>query len=346
MLLERTSTLQFGGTLRSSIRQLQVDLQKAQSELSTGRHSDVGLVLGLSTGRNLDWRNKIENLGANLKRNETIANRASVSQAAIDSIVKQSESLRDAVMGARSALNGGEVAHVAGGNALDGILNALSTEYAGQFIFAGRTPDQAPLSQYSGQAPQVAFDAAFLAEFGFAKDDPLAANITPSQMQTFLNGRFEDLFSDPAWSSDWSQSDSQNMEFRIAENVVVNVDANGNEQAFRKVLKAAVAVFELGNTSIGSGTLQTVADKAMSEISNGVQELGNIQSRIGLAEQSITRANSRMTAMKAVFETSVADTEGVSQFDAATRVNTLMSQLESSYTVTGRLFKLSLMNYL
>lgn len=346
MLLERTTTSLLNSTLRSSIRQLQVDLQRAQTEMSTGRHSDAGLVLGASVGRNLDWRSEIERLQTSLKRNAIQADRASVSQAGLEAVKGQADYLMKTLIGARSAQNGGELAKTAGSNSLKGVMDALSTSYAGEFVYSGQTPDSPPIANYEGGAPQSAFDTAFFDEFGFDKTDPFAATITPSQMQTFLQGRFEDLFKDPDWQANWSTSSSENQLARIDARTQVDADANANEDAFRQVLKASVAAYELGGTAIGQGTFQVVVDAAAAGLAEGLKGLGDIQSRIGFSEQAIDQANARMTAKKSLLESSVTESEGVSEFDAATRINTLMTQLEASYSVTGRISKLSLLNFI
>jgi len=346
MLLERTTTSLLNGTLRSSIRQLQVDLQNAQTEMSTGRFADAGLVLGASVGRNLDWRSEIERLQTTLKRNEIISNRASVSQGGIEAIKGQADYLMKTLIGARSAANGTQLAKTAGQNALKGVMDALSTSYAGEFVFSGMTPDSAPVADYEGGTPQSAFDAAFVAEFGFAKTDPAASTITPSQMQTFLQGRYADLFKEPDWSANWSTSSSENQLSRVDAKTQVDANANGNEDAFKEVLKASVAAYELGGTAIGQGTFQVVVDSTAAGLAEGMKGLGDIQARIGFAEQAIDQANTRMTAKKGVLESSVTESEGVSEFDAATRINSLMTQLEASYSVTGRISKLSLLNFI
>lgn len=346
MLLERTTTSLLNSATRNSTRQLQVDLQNAQTELSTGRYYDTGLVLGASVRRNLDWRNEIERLQTSLKRNDLQSERAKVAQAGLEAVKGQADYLMKTLIGARSATNGTQLSKTAGENALKGVLDAMSANYAGQYVFSGTTPDGAPVSAYDGQAPQSAFDAAFFAEFGFAKTDPQAANITPSQMQTFLQGRFDDLFEDPQWTTTWSTSSSENQSARIDAATQVNADANGNEAAFREVLKASVAAYELGKTAIGQSAFQTVVDHAASGLSEGLKGLGDIQARVGFAEQAIDQANTRMTTKKTLLENSVTKTEGVSEYDVATRINTLTTQLEASYSVTARISKLSLLNYI
>jgi flagellar hook-associated protein 3 FlgL len=102
----------------------------------------------------------------------------------------------------------------------------------------------------------------------------------------------------------------------------------------------------MGGTAIGQGTLQVVTDSATRKLSEGIQELGEIQARIGHGQQAIRLATERMSAKVSKLETAVGKTEGVSQYDAAARVNALMTQLESSYAVTGRISRLSLLSYL
>jgi len=346
MLLERTTTSLLNGAMRNSTRQLQVDLQNAQTETSTGRYADAGLILGANVGRNLDWRSEIERLTTTLKRNDMSAERAKVTQAGVEAVKDQASYLMNTIVGARSAANGGALARTAGENAINGMMQILSTTYSGQYVFSGNTPDSAPLADYVGGPAQGAFDAAFQAEFGFAKTDPQASTITPSQMQTFLQGRYDDLFKDPQWTSDWSTSSAENQKARIDGTTTVNADANANEDAFRLAMKAAVAAYELGGTNIGQGTFQVVADTAAKTLSQSVQALGDVQARVGFAEQAIEQANTRMTSKKTLLETSVTKTEGVSAYDAATRLNALTTQLEASYSVTARISKLSLLNYL
>jgi flagellar hook-associated protein 3 FlgL len=345
-MLERTSTLSLNNMLQTSNRRLQVALLKAQTELTTGRHADVGLQLGTLTSRNLRWRTEIATLTSAIERNEIYVGHAEVSQSAIEAIKSQASYLRETALGARSAPNGKDLVLAAGKNALESVIDAISTNYAGEHIFSGLAADVEPLSRYDGFLPQTAFDLAFQTEFGFAKDSPLASGISASQLQQFVDGAFQSLFEEPAWSTNWSSADSVNQLARIDRTTTVDLDANANETAFRKVLSAAVVLREMGGTAIGQGALQVVTDSATKKLSEGIQELGEIQARIGHGQQALRLATERMSAKISKLETVVGKTEGVSQYDAAARVNALMTQLESSYAVTGRISRLSLLSYL
>ena len=67
---------------------------------------------------------------------------------------------------------------------------------------------------------------------------------------------------------------------------------------------------------------------------------------MGAGQQAVTQANAKHTSMKTILEDQIQQSESVDPAEAATRVNNLTTQLEANYTVTGKLAKLSLLNYI
>jgi flagellar hook-associated protein 3 FlgL len=53
-----------------------------------------------------------------------------------------------------------------------------------------------------------------------------------------------------------------------------------------------------------------------------------------------------MESRSSLLESAIARTEGVDPYEAVMRLNTLTNQLEASYSVTSRISKLSLVNYI
>jgi flagellar hook-associated protein 3 FlgL len=162
----------------------------------------------------------------------------------------------------------------------------------------------------------------------------------------FLNGSFSDIFDDPNWQTNWSNVSPVNPQTQIDKHTRVDASANIGERPFRDVLWAATAVFELSNTAVGLGAFQAVADATLTRLANSAQGLGEIQARIGQAQKSMEIANNRMQSRSSLLESAIARTEGVDPYEAVTRLNSLSNQLEASYSVTSRLSKLSLMNYI
>ena len=345
-MLTRVSTSSLMGAMQGSIRTIQSRLSNAQLELSSGRHADVGLKLGSYVGRNLDWRSQIARIDASMQRNSRFNEQARITQASIDNVKSTVDSLSQTLIGARGAQNGKDLSRVATDNALGSVMDALSVTYAGVFVFSGRNPDIPPLNQYLGQGAQQAYDDAFQATFGFAKTDPQAEFITEQEMTDFINGAFDDLFDDPNWSANWAPVTENNITLRVDANTTADVSANINETPFKEVLKAITLVYETAGSPINQKTFQTVIDRSLSVLATAAQGIGDIQSRIGFGQQAIERSNQRFLTQRGLLEGAVTDTETVSEYDASTRINVLTAQLEASYTVTGRISRLSLLNYI
>jgi flagellar hook-associated protein 3 FlgL len=345
-MFERVSTFALHNSLRSSVRMTQNDLSHAQKEVATGRHADVGLKLGMSVQRNLVWRGNISSLQLSVDRNARLDERAAVALSSINAMNDAASELMRLLPGARSSENGKEIANDGAKQALSSTVGALQTSFAGVYLFSGQSPDTPPLANYEGSSAQTAFDAAFQAEFGFAKTDSLAVNITPAQLKQFLDGAFTNLFQDPAWGTNWSAVPAGALASELAPGTHVNLSANAGEKPFRDLLWAATAMIELSGTAINKSAFETLTDASLSKVAISTQGLGEIQSRIGFARQTVQSTGARMQSQMAIVEKAVASTEGVDPYAAATRLNSLSTQLEASYAVTARISRLSIMNHL
>ncbi|MEN9894165.1 MAG: hypothetical protein RIR97_17, partial [Pseudomonadota bacterium] len=58
------------------------------------------------------------------------------------------------------------------------------------------------------------------------------------------------------------------------------------------------------------------------------------------------KSNESLTAQINIVKTNLNDLQGVDPYEASTRVNTLLQQVETSYTLTAKIQKLSLVNFL
>ena len=71
-----------------------------------------------------------------------------------------------------------------------------------------------------------------------------------------------------------------------------------------------------------------------------------LQAEIGGSQNRVELANESLEARKSVLTISISDLEGVDQYEASTRVTGLETLLETSYALTVRISRLSLLNYL
>jgi flagellar hook-associated protein 3 FlgL len=165
-------------------------------------------------------------------------------------------------------------------------------------------------------------------------------------MQNFLDTTFNDLFEDPAWSTNWSAASDQNVTSRISTTQTIETSSNANYIGYRKLAKAYTMLADLGVEGLNKNAFDAIVDKAMTIVGEAVQDLAVEQSRLGTAQQRITTANDRMGAETDILTKQINAMEAVDPYDASTRVTTLLTQMETAYSLTARIQKLTLLNYL
>ncbi|TMJ74749.1 MAG: flagellar hook-associated family protein [Alphaproteobacteria bacterium] len=343
-----TSTSAISEVARLTIMKLQSQLVEAQKEVATGRYADVGATLGSRTGQSVSLRQEETRLQAIIDSNGLVATRLDASQSALKSISDDAQTYLDQLISSRT----GDVQHSIEGearNGLKGLIGTLNTQIDGAYLFAGTNADAKPIVDYEQSPPsasQQAVDAAFVAAFGFPSSDPQVANISASDMQTFLDTSFADLFKDPAWKNTWSQASDQNVRSRISSSELIDTSASANDDAIRKLVSAHVMVAALGTANLNQSAYQEVIDHASTLTSEAIQGLTTMQADLGSAQQRVTDANSRMTAQADIITNHIGALEGVDPYEASTRLSSLMTQIETAYSMTARIEKLTLLNYL
>jgi flagellar hook-associated protein 3 FlgL len=331
---------------QSSIRQNQTALAKAQVELSTQRHSDVLQELSDQTGRNIRWHAEVSTIENNLKSSDLHDMRADVAQNSLNSASKLASDFLSNLIGARGAEGGKEIIETQARNALEMLSDLLNVEVDGAFLFAGRNSTTPPIRKFNGGTGEAQFDASFHSEFGILKTDPTAKNITPSQLETFLNGDFSALFAPPSWNANVSNATSENVSSYIGRGQNIDLLANANEEPIRNIYTAIVAVVEISASAVNDESFKKLVDVAASKVSSAVQGLADMQSRIGINQKSLEEATNQLKSRKTWLNEVILKTESVDTYDVATRINGLMTQLEASYSVTSRISRISLLNYL
>lgn len=329
-----------------SISSDQKKLSDAQAELASGRHFDVGLTLGNEVGRNLNWRIEIDRMQQTKVSNQSLMAKADASQASLDALKKTATDFMNILVSARNAPNGAKLVQQAATLAMGSLQDEVNVNYNGMYLMAGQNTAVPPLSAYKGGAAETAVNAAFQSTFGFSQTDPAAATITPAAMKQFLDGTFNQLFQSPSWNNSFSTATDINGTELIDKTQSVGIDANANEQPVRDLMRAITAALGTGPTQLNQSSFQTVIDNAVTAAGDAISGIGDIQSRIGLGQSQITSTNTKFDVNLSILDSEVTRTEGVDNAEVSSRINNLMMQLQASYTVTGRIAKLSLMNFM
>mgnify|MGYP001313663842 CR=1 FL=1 len=343
--VETTATRLLSRIPRSAVADGQKRLAAAQAEAASGRHADVGLTLGARTGSAISLRLQLDTVTSGLERAGQAKIRAGATQTALSSLGDMAKGFMSMLSGARTAQNGKALAATASLSALDASRPTLSTAYDDQYLFGGLNSAEAPLKAYDAGPRQAILDA-FTTRFGFAPDNPAAAALTAADIGDFLDTDFEALFADPQWTTDWSNAATEAPLFRLSSGEGLNLSATANQHFARTLTKAFSMMEVLGNSAVSASAFQSAADRAMKLTAEAQMQLGAEQARIGAGEARLKEASASLEAAKGHMNTAIQSLEGVDPYEAATRVNLLMNQLEASYALTGRINRLSLLSYI
>ena len=330
---------------RTAIAEGQKQLAQAQTEAATGRHADMGMALGSRIGVTIDFRLRLDSVVNTLDQAKLADSRAELTQTSLSTLADLAKGFQSVLAGARGAENGKTLAATSGMLSLDAMQSTLSTSYDGQYIFGGMMSDSVPLSPYLA-GPRQAVIGAFEAHFGFPPSDPAAAALSASDIGGFLDGTFSSLFEDTDWRSTWSAASTEGMQFRVGTGHAIDLQTTADRPFARTLAQAFSMVEMLGSSSISRDAFQVVADRSLARVSEAQLQIGSEQARIGAGQARLKLASEAMEREKRDFTSAIGRLEGVDAYETATRINVLMVQLETSYAVTGRINRLSLLSYI
>jgi flagellin-like hook-associated protein FlgL len=218
-----------------------------------------------------------------------------------------------------------------------------NTDVTGSFTDVDGTG--APVEGAVTRSPQAAVASAFRSTFGFGLNDAAVSTIPPGDMNAFLDGSFAALFEGANWQ-DWSNASSQNIQSKISATEKVEASTNANGQGIQKMAMAYTMISELGLDRLGESTRETLVNKAIATFSEATTGVTTMQSKLGAVQEKVEEADERMSLQKDIFDAKIIHLEAVDPAEAKIRVDRLMTQIQTSYSLTAQLRTMSLINYL
>ncbi|TYC58649.1 flagellar hook-associated family protein [Rhodobacterales bacterium] len=342
------STITIADASRRQVMKQTSLANKLSVELSSGRKFDVGLDLGAKTGESVTLRAEFGFLNGIIDTNALTASRLDTSQAAMGDMMTDAQDFLATLVALRETGGSSEIVQSAAEGKMGLMISRLNTQINGSYVFAGINSDQRPIADYSdpGSANKVAADAAFLGEFGMTQGDPLVSSISPAAMDAYLNGNFDTMFADPSWGTTWSSASSTTMTSRISASETVTSSTSANEQAFRDLAQAYTMVADLGIENLDPDTAGVVIDKAIAKLGSGIEGLTGAMGRLGNVQEQVKLASGRVSVQTDILNGRINDLENVDREETAVRLNTALTQLETTYAVTARMQGLSILNYI
>ena len=347
MKAQSISTYGATSALRALVAKNKAEMLKAQQEATTGTVFDVGLSLGSKSGQTVSLRKEYDRLSVLTDMNKLVQQRMNATQTAAGTIIENTQNFLGDLTGANNTAESAATIAKSAKSILNSVTGLLNTSFNGEYIFAGVNTDVKPVADYTeGSAAQTAVRQAFQDHFGFAIDDPQVANITGDEMKAFLEGDFADEFNDANWAANWSDASDTVIKSRISPTETADTSISANADGFRKTIMSAVMVAEFATIGLNSSAFEALTHQAMQTTTTAITETTSEQTTLGLAQSRTGAATTRIAAQQKILNQSVLNLEEVDPYEAATRVNALKTQIETSYSLTVQLQNMSLLNYL
>lgn len=234
-------------------------------------------------------------------------------------------------------------------SSLQSAISALSTTFAGEYVFSGIQSNTQPVPNYPGSPPSAgkqAVDASFLAKFGILQSDPSVNSISATDMTSYLNNEFGNLFNENGWSANFYQGSSVALTARVNVNDTTQSSVTAANPAIAQLIAGLTMVADLGGSNLNTQTFSAVLTKAQSAIGQSQIGIAQMQTQVGIIEAKTKAANDDITTQKNILSTALTNTTSVDQYATATKINELTTQLQTSYSLTSRMQQLSLLQYL
>lgn len=318
--------------LSGAAAELRREAEAARTEFVTGRIADLPKALGRGVGEAHLLRKAVDDIGLQREAIARAGLRASVTQRALADIGAGAAALNADLAAAlgRSDEKTIAVAAVSARDALDAAFSRLNVRVEGRSLFAGDAADRNALSS----ADALIADIAGL----------YAGAATPAQFAADLDV----YFNDPAGgfqTSIYQGGAGALSSLEIAHGQTVSATARADEQGVKDLLRG-LAVIAVAGAGAPSPDRNAALAGAGASLVAGADGVLDIRTRIGIEEQRVGAAQSRLDAEEPVLTEAYNAMTSRDPYEAASRLQGLEAQIDASYVLTSRLANLSLAKYL
>lgn len=335
-------------SVRSHLMRMQAEITKLEKEVVSGRVADSGLALGARTGQSVSLERDIDRLGGIIDSNALASSRLSATQSGLQSLSQLAQNFMTTMTAAVSDAVDPEISKSEAATLIKTMTGVLNANLNGENLFAGVNTDVRPINDFfaTGSPAQAAMANAFQTYFGFAYTDPAASTVNAAQMTTFLTTVIEPQFTGTDWTTNWSNATDETITARISLTDSTPASVSANIDGVRKLAMAGATIAFFFGGNLNDEAQNAALRFATSKAGEANANIALTGSQTGIVEQRITDASDRLQMQIDIFKGKVSDLVEIDPYEASTRVSTLLSQIETAYTLTNRLRQLSLVNYL
>lgn len=319
--------------LRRQTASTKADIARLSQEVTTGLASDTARHLS----GNMDGISALDaslaRLGAYKTATTELSLYAEATQSGLEVIRGLAETAAAALLPAEGMANTAQVnsAALTARQGLDTMLSTLNTRLGDRSLFAGR---------------DTSGSAVISAETLLATLETVVAGASTAEAAEAAVAAW---FDDPAGFAATGYLGGQALaEIPIADGETAAPDVTANDPALRQIMTglALGALLDRGLFADQSEARRDLAGRAGQSLTAAQTDLTYLSARLGATEARIEDAKTRNSAESTVLGIARNDLLGVDDYDTSTRLQSAESQLELLFTLTARIARLSLAEYI
>jgi len=311
---------------------LRGQVQRASQEVATGRHADIGQTLRGDLSPLLAVDASLARLAAYKSTAADAAFQTATQQSAIAGLSQLAAGITVTLMASRDFPTPAQIDASAADakGRLASAVGLLNSQASGRAVFSGVATDTVPLGA--------------TADLLAALETAAAGATTAGQVEAAVNG----WFADPLGFGTFYQGGAALSAAPIAPGEVAEISTTAMDPAIRDTLAgfAMAALLDRGLLAGNAEERARLAQTAGQTLHRGEDARIALAARIGSVEAQIEAARTRNSAEATSLGILRSDIGSADPYEAATRLQTVQSQLESLYLVTARVSRLSLTEYL
>jgi len=306
---------------------VKTELNTLVEELTTGEKSDLTSHLGISqVGLNsLDRQLKV--LGKYEQVNEQTSQILSTMQTVLEHVDDLRSNAGNTLLTISDSSTPLDLSRGsdAARTSFEATVQSLNTRYGDQSLFGGADVEGTPLAT----ADQM------LSELQTA----IAGLTTATDVSIAVDAWFDDVGG--GFEIIGYQGDSTGVVERP-------LDANQFNEAIKETLKALAkgALANDPSVSLDLAETRNLQQESAVGLLNAAENMADLQARVGFIEGRVEEASVRNSAEQTSYGIARSEMVSADPFETATRLEAVQLQLETQYTLTARLSRLSLTEYL
>lgn len=312
--------------------QLRAGVQRAATEVATGRPTDTGQALRGDFSPLLAVDASLQRLTAYTRNTTEAALYTATQQSAIGGLSSLAVDLGTSLLRSKDLATAAQVDVFAADarGRLSSAIGLLNTQPAGRAVFAGTATDTPPLG-----AAETMLDALQLA---------VGAATTASEVAT----RVATWFADPTGYGAFYQGDGPLSLVPIGPGDTASLGVTATDPAITETLEGFALAALLDRGVLFGNPLERaeLAQRAGEKLQRSQDARIDLAARIGTVEAQVETATTRNAAEETALGILRSEVGAVDPYEAATRLEELKSQLESLYLITARVSRLSLVDFL